>query len=103
MDGVTANITLKRLAHDGIIATALGDSVDFVSRFFGPKLGITEDPVTGGAHCSLIPYWSNRLAKNSLIARHLSQRGGELYCEQHGDRVTIGGKAVTYLRGELLI
>ena len=96
-------IAMKRLVHDGIIVTAPGNSVDFVSRFFGPKLGITEDPVTGGAHCSLIPYWSNRLAKNNLIARQLSQRGGELYCEQHGDRVTIGGKAVTYLRGELLI
>lgn len=94
---------MKRLAYDGIIVTAPGNSVDFVSRFFGPKLGITEDSVTGGAHCSLIPYWSNRLAKNKLIARQLSQRGGELYCEQHEDRVTMGGKAVTYLRGELLI
>jgi predicted PhzF superfamily epimerase YddE/YHI9 len=89
--------------HDGIIATAAGNSVDFVSRFFAPKLGIPEDPVTGGAHCSLIPYWSDRLAKNKLTARQLSERGGELYCEQRGDRVQIGGKAVTYLRGELLI
>ena len=94
---------MKNLRHDGIIATAAGNSVDFVSRFFAPKLGIPEDPVTGGAHCSLIPYWSDRLAKNKLTARQLSERGGELYCEQRGDRVQIGGKAVTYFRGELLI
>jgi len=94
---------IKNLEHDGIIVTAPGDDVDFVSRFFGPKLGIPEDPVTGGAHCSLIPYWSKRLAKKNLIARQLSARGGELYCEQRGDRVQIGGRAITYLRGELLI
>jgi PhzF family phenazine biosynthesis protein len=94
---------INNLAYDGIIVTAPGNNVDFVSRFFGPKLGIPEDPVTGGAHCSLIPYWSNRLAKNNLIARQLSERGVELYCEQRGDRVRIGGRAITYLRGELLI
>ena len=94
---------IKKLEHDGIIVTAPGDDVDFVSRFFGPKLGIPEDPVTGGAHCSLIPYWSKRLAKKNLIARQLSKRGGELYCAHRGDRVQIGGRAITYLRGELLI
>ena len=96
-------VAMESLAHDGIIATSPGNSVDFVSRFFGPKLGLTEDPVTGGAHCSLIPYWSNRLGKKNLIARQLSKRGGELQCKQCGDRVMIGGKAVTYLRGELLL
>ena len=101
---VEPNISaLEQLKYDGIIVTAPGDRVDFVSRFFGPKLGIPEDPVTGGAHCELIPYWSSRLGKKDLIARQLSKRGGELYCCDRGDRVTIGGKAVTYLRGELQV
>jgi len=94
---------LKRSKYDGIIVTAPGNSVDFVSRFFGPKLGINEDPVTGGAHCELIPYWSKRLNKRNMIAKQLSDRGGELYCAYQGDRVLMGGRAVTYLRGELLV
>ncbi len=94
---------IMNLKYDGIIVTAPGDSVDFVSRFFGPKLGIPEDPVTGSVHCELIPYWSNRLSKADMIARQLSKRGGELYCSHQGDRVMIGGRAITYLRGELLI
>ena len=94
---------LARLNYDGIIVTAPGDRVDFVSRFFAPKFGIPEDPVTGGAHCELIPFWSSRLGKKDLIARQLSKRGGELYCYDRGDRVTIGGRAVTYLRGELRV
>lgn len=94
---------LVKLKYDGIIVTAPGDQVDFVSRFFGPRLGIPEDPVTGSAHCELIPYWSNRLNKKDMIARQLSKRGGELYCSHLGDRVIIGGKAITYLRGELRI
>ena len=82
-----------------VIVTAPGDSVDFVSRFFAPQAGIPEDPVTGSAHCTLVPYWARRLGKAALHARQLSRRGGELFCEQHGDRVWIAGHAVTYLDG----
>lgn len=83
----------------GVIVTAPGKGVDFVSRFFAPKAGVPEDPVTGSAHCTLIPYWSNRLGKKKLHAQQLSQRGGELFCEHLGDRVRISGYAVTYLEG----
>ena len=92
---------LEYLPYDGIMVTAPGEKVDFVSRFFAPKLGILEDPVTGSAHCELIPYWSDRLAKKKMLARQLSHRGGELICEDLDDRVLIGGRAVTYLRGEI--
>lgn len=85
----------------GVIATALGDQVDFVSRFFAPKAGIDEDPVTGSAHCTLIPYWAKRLGKTQLMARQVSARGGELRCELRESRVLIGGTAVEYLRGEI--
>jgi len=84
-----------------VIATAPGDEVDFVSRFFAPTVGIPEDPVTGSAHCTLIPYWSARLDKQVLHARQVSARGGELYCQDAGERVRIGGRAVTYLTGEI--
>ncbi len=94
---------LAKLEYNGIIVTAPGDRVDFVSRFFGPKLGIPEDPVTGGAHCELIPYWANRLKKRDMLASQLSKRGGQLYCSYLGDRVIMGGKAITYLEGEILI
>ena len=70
---------LENLPYDGIIVTAPGNNVDFVSRFFAPKLGILEDPVTGSAHCEIIPYWSKRLKKKNIVARKLSKRGGELY------------------------
>ena len=92
---------LNNIDYNGIIATAPGNNCDFVSRFFAPKFGILEDPVTGSAHCELIPYWSNILNKKKMIARQLSKRGGELYCSYLGDRVIIGGEAVTYMRGEL--
>jgi predicted PhzF superfamily epimerase YddE/YHI9 len=85
----------------GVIVTAPGDTVDFVSRFFAPKAGLNEDPVTGSAHATLIPYWARRLKKKELHARQISARGGDLFCEERGDRVKIGGYAVTYLRGEL--
>ncbi|HLP06706.1 MAG TPA: PhzF family phenazine biosynthesis protein [Opitutaceae bacterium] len=85
----------------GVIATAPGKSVDFVSRFFAPKAGINEDPVTGSAHCTLAPYWSKRLGKPRLRAEQLSARGGRLWCEVDGDRVKIAGHAVTYLRGQI--
>jgi len=85
----------------GVIVTAPGTDVDFVSRFFAPKVGVPEDPVTGSAHCSLIPYWSQRLKKKQLHARQISQRGGELFCRFLEERVGIAGHAVTYCRGEL--
>ena len=87
----------------GVIVTAPGEDVDFVSRFFAPRVGINEDPVTGSAHCTLIPYWAERLSKTKLTARQLSRRGGELTCELVGDRVKIGGQAVIYFKGELEI
>ncbi|WP_111655324.1 PhzF family phenazine biosynthesis protein [Isoalcanivorax indicus] len=85
-----------------LIITARGDEVDFVSRFFAPGAGVPEDPVTGSAHCTLIPYWADRLGKTDLVARQLSSRGGELSCELHGDRVLIGGEVVEYMRGKIL-
>ncbi len=87
----------------GIIVTARGDTVDFVSRFFAPNVGVNEDPVTGSAHSTLIPYWSRRLQKSQLHALQLSKRGGELFCENMGERVCIAGQAVLYARGELYI
>jgi PhzF family phenazine biosynthesis protein len=92
---------LKDIDALGVIATAPGLKVDFVSRFFAPMIGIPEDPVTGSAHCTLIPYWSRRLGKKKLLARQLSRRGGEIRCEDLGERVKIGGEAVLYLRGEI--
>jgi predicted PhzF superfamily epimerase YddE/YHI9 len=86
-----------------VIASAKGGQVDFVSRFFAPRAGIPEDPVTGSAHCTLIPYWAGRLGKDVLIARQLSARGGELSCEMNGGRVLIAGDAVEYLRGKISI
>lgn len=94
---------LRELDCLGIIATAPGTDCDFVSRFFAPAAGVDEDPVTGSAHCTLIPYWAQRLGKTTLFARQVSPRGGELFCELAGDRVRIGGKAVLYLRGEIEI
>jgi len=86
-----------------VIVTAPGTDCDFVSRFFAPTAGVNEDPVTGSAHCTLIPYWSQRLGKTTLFARQVSKRGGELFCRSAGGRVHIGGKAVLYLRGEIAI
>jgi PhzF family phenazine biosynthesis protein len=86
-----------------VIVSAKGNEVDFVSRFFAPRAGVPEDPVTGSAHCTLIPYWARRLGKDILVARQLSVRGGELSCEMKGDRVLIAGDAVEYLRGEITV
>jgi PhzF family phenazine biosynthesis protein len=84
------------------IVTAPGDNgVDFASRFFAPAQGIPEDPVTGSAHCTLVPYWAKRLGKTEFEARQLSRRGGALRCALNGDRVSIGGKAVVYLEGQI--
>lgn len=87
----------------GIIVTAAGTQADFVSRFFAPNVGVPEDPVTGSAHSTLIPYWSERLNKDTLHALQLSRRGGQLYCENQGDRVQIAGHAVTFLEGSILL
>ncbi len=86
-----------------IIVTAKSSSCDFVSRFFAPNAGINEDPVTGSSHCTLIPFWSERLHKKDMIAHQLSARGGTLICRDCGDRVSIGGKAVCYLIGNINI
>ena len=87
----------------GVIVSARGNSVDFVSRFFAPGSGIDEDPVTGSAHCALTPYWAKELGKNRLTARQISKRGGELFCELAGDRVKIGGNATLYLEGKIFV
>jgi predicted PhzF superfamily epimerase YddE/YHI9 len=85
----------------GIIATAPSEDCDFVSRFFAPAVGIPEDPVTGSAHCTLVPYWAERLGRSVLHARQVSSRGGELFCALRGDRVEIAGHAVQYLEGTI--
>jgi PhzF family phenazine biosynthesis protein len=94
---------LAKLPYDEVIVTAAGETSDFVSRMFAPRIGIPEDPVTGAIHCSLIPYWAERLGKNELFAGQVSARGGELFCKLKGDRVKIGGNAVTFLKGEIFI
>jgi predicted PhzF superfamily epimerase YddE/YHI9 len=88
---------LSRLDRRGVIVTAPGTDVDFVSRFFAPRYGVPEDPVTGSAHCELGPYWAKRLGKDSFVARQVSKRGGELICELKGDRVLLCGSAVTVI------
>jgi PhzF family phenazine biosynthesis protein len=94
---------LKHIDKFAVIATAPGKECDFVSRFFAPAKGVPEDPVTGSAHCTLIPYWANRLGKNQLRARQISRRGGELFCELHGDRVAIAGRGALFLKGEIVL
>lgn len=92
---------IRGLADHAVGVTAKGDSVDFVSRFFAPNVGVPEDPVTGSAHSMYIPFWAERIGKKSLMAKQVSKRGGLLYCEDCGDRVKIAGKAALYLRGEI--
>ena len=92
---------LSMLPSRGVIVSAQGSEVDFVSRVFSPQCGIPEDPVTGSAHTTLTPYWARKLAKKYLLARQLSKRGGELVCKDLGARIEIGGQAVTYLVGEI--
>ena len=94
---------LSRLDGRGVIVTSRGEKTDFVSRFFAPKFGINEDPVTGSAHCALTPCWAAKLGKNKLSAAQLSKRGGRLLCEFTGERVLISGKAVKYLEGTIEI
>ena len=84
-----------------MIVTSCGNNVDFVSRVFGPNVGINEDPVTGSTHCSLAPFWGERLSKTQMNALQLSKRGGALQVELVGDRVSIAGQATTVFKGEL--
>ena len=92
---------LKNISGRGVIITASSNKYDFVNRFFTPKYGLGEDPVTGSAFTQLVPYWSNRLNKNKLVAKQVSKRGGELRCELAGGRVKISGMAVQYLSGNI--
>jgi PhzF family phenazine biosynthesis protein len=86
-----------------VIISAPGDAVDYVYRFFAPRQGISEDPATGSAHCTLVPYWADRLGKIELSARQLSARSGQIRCRLRGDRVLIAGRTVEYLRGKITI
>lgn len=94
---------IASLDRTGLIASAPGKDVDFVSRSFAPQSGIDEDPVTGSAHTLLVPYWSRRLNRKNLVAKQISKRGGTLYCTDHGSRILIRGKARLYLKGEIFI
>ncbi|RDI42048.1 PhzF family phenazine biosynthesis protein [Aquicella lusitana] len=94
---------LKQLAHRGIIVTAPGKTVDFVSRVFYPGKAISEDPVTGSSYCLLVPYWARQLNKTQFQARQLSQRGGEVRCELHSDHIRLYGKAILYKEGVLFL
>lgn len=101
---LSPNLEMLATLHPrGVIATAPGDAVDFVSRFFGPSFGVPEDPVTGSAHCMLTPYWAQRLGRTRMDARQISKRGGVLVCEDRGARVGIGGNAVMYLEGTISV
>ena len=91
------------LDRGGVIVTAKGDNCDFVSRYFTSQSSILEDPVTGSAHCSLIPFWAERLNKNKMLAYQVSERLGKLICENRGDRVLISGEAKTYFVGKMWI
>lgn len=94
---------LSRVECRGVIVTAPGGQCDFVSRFFAPRVGVPEDPVTGSSHCALAPYWSKRLGKQAFHALQVSKRGGEIFCRDQGGRVGIAGRAVLYLEGALFI
>jgi len=95
------DMSILRKMDKDVIVTAEGNTIDFVSRFFGPSSGIEEDPVTGSAHCSLIPYWSEKLGKKQMHAYQVSRRQGELFCVDQGDKVKIMGQAVTFLKGNI--
>ena len=92
---------LEQLDLRGVIVTAPGKQVDFVSRFFAPKFGIPEDPVTGSAHCVLAPYWAGKLGKSTLSARQVSKRGGDIECKVKAERVVLSGSAVTFMEAEI--
>jgi len=101
--GAKPDFTSLKKMGEKVIITAPGKEVDFVSRFFAPIAGIDEDPVTGSAHSQLIPFWSEKLGKQVMHAKQLSSRGGDVYCEQNGDRVTMGGRCVFYMKGEFKV
>ena len=102
IEAITPNMhLLNQLDCRGVIVSAPGEKVDFVSRFFAPKCGIPEDPVTGSAHTTMTPYWSKVFGKTKMTAKQLSARGGDLICEYLGERVKISGQAVPYLIGEI--
>jgi PhzF family phenazine biosynthesis protein len=104
VQNVEPDYTLMReLDAIGVIVTAKGHEADVVSRCFYPGAGIPEDPVTGSAHCNIVPYWSEKLGKTKLFCRQLSPRGGDLQCELAGDRVLMSGKCVLYLVGEITV
>ena len=106
VEQVTPNFkTLGAASERGVLVTAPGENCDFVSRCFFPNAGIDEDPVTGSAHTTLVPYWAKRLLKTKLIARQISERGGYLECElaENGEKVLLTGNGVTYMRGEIFI
>lgn len=104
VQGICPNLDdVAALDCRGLIVTAKGMDADFVSRFFAPQVGVPEDPVTGSAHTTLIPFWSEKLGKSNLFAKQISERGGELRGSLEKDRVKIGGHAVTYLRGSIMI
>ncbi len=97
---------LRQISKDiafAVVVTAKGDTCDFVSRFFAPNAGITEDPVTGSSHCTLIPYWYEKINKNEMFAKQLSKRGGSLHCKYLGEKVSISGQAKIYMQGEILV
>ena len=94
---------LATLDLRGVAVTAVGDHVDFVSRFFAPAFGIDEDPVTGSAHCELAPYWSARLGKTSLHGEQLSPRGGTVHCNLRGSRITLLGQAAHYMTAMITV
>ncbi|MDZ4809499.1 MAG: PhzF family phenazine biosynthesis protein [Bacteroidota bacterium] len=97
------DFSLMKKVDKMVIITAPGIGIDFVSRFFAPTSGIDEDPVTGSAHSQLIPFWSEKLGKAKMTAKQLSQRGGDIYCEQKGERVIMGGECVFYMKGQIEI
>lgn len=96
------DFTALKATGEKVAITAPGKLVDFVSRFFAPSVGVDEDPVTGSAHSQLIPFWSEKLNKTKLTAKQLSKRGGDIFCEQKGDRVIMGGECVYYMKGKLV-
>ncbi len=97
------DFSLMKKVDKMVIITAAGNEVDFVSRFFAPTAGIDEDPVTGSAHSQLIPFWNSKTGKTKMHAKQLSKRGGDVFCEQKGERVIMGGKCVFYMKGEIVI
>ena len=100
---IEPDFSLMKELKAGVIITAKGQTADIVSRFFYPAAGVDEDPVTGSAHCNIIPYWSEKLGTSKIFARQLSKRGGDLWCEYRGDRVLMSGNCVLFMTGEISI